>query len=292
MSDFTRVDWHAAPPKAARPKLVNVPYGIVHHIGGGPMWPTNVADVLRGIQRNEQAGEYTDFSYNWAVDLNGDNWEGRGDVADGATLGYSGRSFSVLVVCNAAVPGFVMPAKVTAGIIRCFQNAAKRGVLAGDAVGALEHAAFIEGHHWFDMHVTKYPTACPSAVESSVPAIQVGFHSPNPVPAKPPVIFSKGENLLFVDHVHSTEANRSRSMEVLPDGNIVLNNDCHVEGTGKGVPSSSLGQNVLYLDVQKTYAPGESFVGAERSPQDPNYITYQTRLSTGKCADKNIKFVN
>jgi hypothetical protein len=175
MTTHPRSAWGAAPPRASFSPLRGVPYGALHHIGGGSMFPGDIAATLHGIQADLFARGYYDTAYCVGVDHQGDEWTMRGDVRDAATLGYAGISFSILAICNAAAPGFVMPMAMLQGIERAFRNAQARGVLA--------RGAFIEGHHWFDAHVTKYPTSCPSGAEYSIPAIRLGVNAvPDPTP--------------------------------------------------------------------------------------------------------------
>jgi len=164
MAEFPRSDWAARPPKVQEPPLVNVPYGALHHIGGGSPYPSNVVATLQQIQSTEQHGDYVDIAYNWGVDKDGNQWELRGDVHDGATKGYAGVSFSVLAICNASAPNFVATPQLLSGIAACFKQAQARGVLS--------LGADIEGHHWFDEHVTSSPTVCPGTLEQSIGEIR------------------------------------------------------------------------------------------------------------------------
>lgn len=187
MAVFLRSAWNAAPPKSVQPGLRLEPYGALHDIGGGDPYPSNVASTLHQIQATEQHGDYVDIAYCWGVDELGNQWELRGDVKDGATLGYSGQSFSVLAICNASAPGFVPTEAMLNGIARCFKDAMGRGVLAPNA--------YIDSHHWFDSHVTQSPTACCGApLINQIPTIRqliVGPVTP-PVPPTPPAKLQTG----------------------------------------------------------------------------------------------------
>lgn len=190
MTDHSRADWNAVPPKRVGPGLVNEPYGAVHHIGGGDPYPSNVAATLHQIQATEQHGDYIDIAYNWGVDHDGDLWELRGDVSDGATLGYAGKSFSVLAICNASAPGFVVSQPMLEGIGRAFREAMGRGVLARNA--------YIDGHHWFDTHMTNAPTACPGPpLIASIPIIRSYVTGP-PAPVSVPPFPVKKEEVMLV----------------------------------------------------------------------------------------------
>lgn len=178
MAEFLRAAWGAQPAKSVGPRLSQVPDGVVHHIGGGDPYPLNVVATLQQIQSMEQHGAYVDIAYNWGVDKDGNLWELRGDVTDGATLGYAGKSFSVLAICNAAAPNFTPTPALIAGIAACFRNAQARGVLA--------KGAYIDGHHYFDSTVTNSPTSCPSALMGNIPEIRQLVAGSVPAP-KPPV---------------------------------------------------------------------------------------------------------
>lgn len=187
MAEFLRPAWGARPPKATGPALNNEPYGVVHDIGGGDPYPSSVVATLQQIQSSEQHGDYVDIAYNWGVDKDGNQWQLRGDVEDGATKGYAGRSFSVLAICNASAPNFVPTPALVAGIAACFRNAQDRGVLA--------HGAYIDSHHWFDSHVTRSPTACCGA--GLIPEIpQIQRQVAHPKPAAPTPVFVEEEPLL------------------------------------------------------------------------------------------------
>ena len=223
MADHPRRDWNAAPPKRASKPLLNVPYGVVHHIGGGDPYTSNVAATLHQIQATELHGEYVDLSYNIGVDQHGELWAGRGDVADGATLGYSGESYSVLAICNAAAPGFVATDQMLQGIARAFREAMDRGVLS--------RTAYIDGHHWYDSHVTSSPTACPSALMESIPIIRsyvTGPSSPTaPVPPAPKPV-SEEEPMLITSHeVNANGVWRGihvvQGVSMVPEGGAALN---------------------------------------------------------------------
>jgi hypothetical protein len=180
MAEFLRAAWGAAPSLQVESALVDVPNGVVHHIGGGDAYPSDVVTTLRMIQAMEQHGGYVDIAYNWGADQNGNIWELRGDVRDGATLGYAGTSFSVLAICNAAAPNFIVQQGLLSGIAAAFRAAQTRGVLARDA--------YIDSHHWFDAHVTNAPTACCGApLIAKIPTIRSLVTGTPPTPSPAPV---------------------------------------------------------------------------------------------------------
>lgn len=222
MTTHPRSAWNAQPARAVFAPLHDVPYGAAHDIGGGPTWPTNIAATLAGIQADLFARGYFDTAYCYGVDQHGDQWVMRGDVHDAATLGYAGQSFSVLAICNAAAPGFVMPSAMLAGIEQCFRDAQARGVL--------NRQCFIEGHHWYDMHVTTSPTVCCSAVENSMPQIKAAVAQPDPPIPTPPA--SKGVLLTTVaTHQSPTSPGRMTYAFPVPAFEcVVLRNGATVHG--------------------------------------------------------------
>lgn len=203
MAEFLRPAWGAKPSKAEEPPLHNEPNGVVHDIGGGDPYPSSVVATLQQIQSSEQHGEYVDIAYNWGVDKDGNLWELRGDVSDGATKGYAGISFSVLAICNASAPNFVPTAALVAGIAACFRNAQSRGVLAKNA--------HIDSHHWFDAHVTSSPTQCCGVpLIAEIPTIRNLVYQV--VPRPKPVRGLEEEPMLY--HATDSTPNKFRGVRV------------------------------------------------------------------------------
>lgn len=174
-----RTNWGAHAPKSTGNPLTGTKYAVVHDIGGGPAYPSDPRATLRGIQASKMAGEYIDIPYNLGVDDDGSIYIGRGGFADGATLGLSGKSVSILGICNASAPGFKPTAALLTGIARAIRYSAQVGWLVANPL--------IDGHHVFDQLVTKHPTACPGELEAEVPEIrrQYGTKLVTPVPPPP-----------------------------------------------------------------------------------------------------------
>jgi len=270
MAEFLRAAWGAQPPKRVGPKLVNVPNGVVHHIGGGDPYPSNVVATLQQIQSMEQHGAYVDIAYNWGVDKDGNLWELRGDVEDGATLGYAGTSFSVLAICNAVAPNFVATPALIAGIAACFRNAQARGVLAATPT--------IDGHHAFDAHVTQSPTECPGPpLMAEIPQIRqlvAGVPAPTPVHVEVP--------LTTVATGQTTPDGRDGTATPIPAlGVVLLENGATVKGDKPSGPNRTWQPPAppggTLKDIAALNVPGHPFVALVSYPNGQT-ATYRAEL--------------
>lgn len=285
----SRAEWGARPPKSQQPALHGVQYVALHHIGGGPRWPFPVESTLRGIQAYEQNNGYVDIAYCEGVSLNGDVWELRGDVKDGATLGYSGASFSILVICNGFPPeGFSVPPQVVEGIVACIRRAQARGVVASNPT------VVIEDHRWFDRHITSSPTWCASdGVRSVVGQIQAAVQLDKPVVAPAATSHPEfGESMHFYDKVNEPKRpNRHRSIDVLPNGLIFRSNGGRIGPHDYTDPTLKDFGEVKFYDIPSTFGADETFVGANYHPDGSNSILYQSRIgNTGELADRKLVF--
>lgn len=102
MTYFSRNDWGARPATAVA-GLPNtaVTRCFLHWLGGSPGEKYDAAALMRSVQNDHIDGKgWTDFAYSFAVDpRNGDIYEGRGWARrEGATLDWSGRSISILIL--------------------------------------------------------------------------------------------------------------------------------------------------------------------------------------------------
>lgn len=287
MARHSRAEWNALPPKSPQPPLHLVQFVALHHIGAGPGWPTDVAATLRGIQSYEQNHGYVDIAYCAGVDHNGEDWELRGDVKDGATLGYSGSSWSLLVIANGDAAGFTVPQKVVDGIIASIRAAQKRGVVASNP------HVFIEGHKWFDAHITPNPTGCPyPKIEDIVGAVQVGVQLTSPVQVPQiSAVPDNGESMQFYDKVNPSKPNRTRSVTVTPGGLIFRSNGGRLGPHDYTDDTIKPFNTVKFYDLPSTFGPGETYVGCNYHPDGSNALLYQSRLGdTGELADHKLVF--
>ena len=107
----SREYWGAKAPKSVKYMSTAAIRYIVIHYPGEVRTPTNVVSSLRGWQSyHMQTKGWNDIAYNMAVDMDGHIYTLRGfNVADGATSGYGGRSFSILAILgNTATPSAAM----------------------------------------------------------------------------------------------------------------------------------------------------------------------------------------
>ena len=101
MRIYTRSAWTSRSPKnRISLDFDNVKFIVAHWPGSkGNLDPKKTAAYLRGWQAyHMDTRGWTDIAYNEAIDLNGDVWICRGAYKDGATSGYGGRSYSILLV--------------------------------------------------------------------------------------------------------------------------------------------------------------------------------------------------
>jgi hypothetical protein len=124
-----------------------VPYGRVHHEGGGNRGvPSDKAAVLRQIESYVMSIGYIAIDYNLMVFQDGDVWEGRGlSHEDAATKDHNTDSVSICAVGNfdrEAAPDVMVTA-----IGQAFREAANQGWMRGDAA--------------LYAHRDTYPTSCP-----------------------------------------------------------------------------------------------------------------------------------
>lgn len=95
-----RIAWTGTKPKRVALNYSAVRYVVIHY-PGSPVAKisSDIPALLRGWYTDHTKSRgWTDIGYNYAVDQTGKIWTLRGDYRDGATLGYGGKSVSILVV--------------------------------------------------------------------------------------------------------------------------------------------------------------------------------------------------
>lgn len=101
MKIYPRSAWTSREPKGRVALDWKKVVHIVDHWPGskGNLDPSKTAAYLRGWQAyHMDVRGWTDIAYNEAIDQNGDVWICRGDYKDGATSGWGGKSYSILLV--------------------------------------------------------------------------------------------------------------------------------------------------------------------------------------------------
>jgi hypothetical protein len=140
LSITSRSGWGAAAPKSRTPWNVANLEGICQHWFGSPRAAFTHAgcdDLLRAVQRNHQAGEFSDIAYNIGVCPHGSMYELRGWHVQTGANGNADLNRRFLAVVYMAGVGDPLTPKGRDALIRVYAEAFRLGV----GVKAVGHGA-------------------------------------------------------------------------------------------------------------------------------------------------------
>lgn len=123
-----RTDWTTTKARNDPLSWAKVTRVVVHWPGSsGTLAPAKAASLLRGWREYHTKNRgWRDIAYNEAVDQSGAVWILRGDVVDGATSGWGGRSFSILAILGSGEkPSEAMKAAIRSRSDRALTKAAR-----------------------------------------------------------------------------------------------------------------------------------------------------------------------
>ena len=128
---ISRAGWGAKPPESRTPWNVANLEGICQHWFGVPRAAATHAgcdDLLRGVQRSHQAGEFSDIAYNFGVCPHGSVYEFRGWNTQTGANGNQDLNTRFLAIVYMAGTGDPLTPKGRDALIALYQEAFRKGV--------------------------------------------------------------------------------------------------------------------------------------------------------------------
>ena len=128
---ISRAGWGAKPPESVTPWNVSALEGICQHWFGSPKAAATHAgcdDLLRGVQRTHQAGEFNDIAYNFGVCPHGTVYELRGWNRQTGANGTNEANKTLLAVVYMAGVGDALTPQARDALIALYDMAFKKGV--------------------------------------------------------------------------------------------------------------------------------------------------------------------